>query len=203
MTKKLEQAVELLKSGDFNRALSQLNALIAEGSEDPDVYSYRGVVLLNLNRKPEALKDFDKAVDLQPDYSYRYASRAFARDAMGDIPGAIADYEKAIELDPEDAIAHNNLGLLIEKSGNQNAAKKHFDSADKLAEKFFGSTPSADAAAPGPGEGLPLQPQKLKPDVKKVSRKMYWNQLAEVFSSGTEFKQFMRFIFNGFKSKND
>ncbi len=196
--KNTEQAVSELKTGDFEKALKSFNSLIESVNDDPDLFSYRGVALLNLNRKKEALVDFNKAVSLQPDYSYRYASRAFAKDAMGDLAGAIEDYNKAIELDPEDAIAHNNLGLLIEKSGNQSTAKKHFESADELMDKFFGS--SINESGPRPGDGISLEPQKLKPDPKKVDSTMYWNQLTRIFTSKSEFKKFVAFIFKGHKN---
>lgn len=199
--KKLQEAVQNLKSGEFEKALIQFNVLIEQTNDDPDLFSYRGAVLLNLKRKQEALNDFNKSVSLQPDYSYRYSSRAFAKDAMGDLTGAIADYEKAIELDPEDAIAHNNLGLLIEKSGNQASAKKHFESADELAKKFFGS--DLEDSSPHPGEGISLQPQKLKPDPRQVSKEMYWNQLTRIFTSKKEFKKFIAFLFKGGSKTND
>ncbi len=201
MNKKTEQAVRLLKAGEFDRALKQLNAIISSGTSDPDVFSYRGVVLLNLNRHQEAIGDFDRAVLLQPDYSYRYASRAFARDAVGDLEGAISDYEKAIALDPDDAIAHNNLGLLVEKAGNKSAAKKHFESADKMAEAFFDKNGSSSPSTPEPNDAISIQPQKLKPDVQKVNGKMFWTQLSSILSSGTELKKFARFVLNGFKTK--
>lgn len=198
--KKTAIAVDLLKSGDFEKALNHFNDLIKSFPDSPDLYSYRGAVLLNLKRKKEALKDFNHAVKLDPDYSYRYSSRAFARDANGDLNGAIADYEKAIELDPDDAIAHNNLGLLIEKSGNMSKAKQHFSTADELAEAFFGQDNKNKSPRPEPG--VELQPQKLKPDPKKVSREMYWQQLTSVFSSKKEFSRFITFVFKGFKNQD-
>lgn len=198
--KKTAQAVEALKSGHFEKALKSFNVLIDQYPGNPDLYGYRGTVLLNLKHNQSALSDFNKAVDLDADYSYRYASRAFARDAMGDLNGAIADYEKAIALDPEDAIAHNNLGLLIEKSGNQSAAKKHFATADELAASFLGK--ESGATGPKPENGISMQPQKLKPEPKSVSQHMYWQQLTAVFSSKNEFRRFVKFIFNGFKSKD-
>jgi tetratricopeptide (TPR) repeat protein len=92
----------------------------------------RSICLFHLDRKQEALEGLNLAVELDPDYSYRYASRAWMRNATGDIHGAIEDYKRAIELDPEDAIAHNNLGLLEEQLGYRSQAKERFDIADEL-----------------------------------------------------------------------
>lgn len=198
--KKLAQAVEALKTGQFDKALKLFNALIDSYPGIADLHGYRGTVLLNLKRNQSALSDFNEAVSLDSEYSYRYASRAFAKDAMGDLNGAITDYEKALKLDPDDAIAHNNLGLLIEKSGNQAAATKHFATADELAESFLGK--QTENSGPKPENGISMQPQKLQPEPKKVSQQMYWQQFTRVFSSKNEFRQFVKFIFNGFKSKD-
>lgn len=199
--KRLDRAVHALKSGDFDKALQRFNTLLEEYANDPDLYGYRGTVLLNLKKKKAALRDFDRAVELDASYSYRYASRAFAKDALGDLAGAIADYEKAVELDPDDAIAHNNLGLLIEKSGNRAAAKEHFQTADELAGAFLGDDKAG--SGPAPASDIKLEPRKLTPDPKKVSRQMYWSELTRIFSSRTEFSKFMRFVMGGFKSKYD
>jgi len=198
--KKTAQAVQWLKSGEFEKALKQFNALIEKDSTSADLYSYRGAVLLNLKRKNEALEDFNRSVELDPDYSYRYAARAFAKDALGDLSGAIADYEIAIKLDPDDAIAHNNLGLLIEKSGNQAKAKKHFATADDLAKHFFGE--DADSAQPRPEDGVKLTPSKLTPDPKELSTKMFWQEFTAVFTSRREFSRFISFVKNGFKRED-
>ena len=40
--------------------------------------------------------------------------------------------KKAIKLDPEDAVAYNNLGLLEEKLGYEEQAKRRFEIADAL-----------------------------------------------------------------------
>lgn len=192
--KKTNQAVSLLKDGKFQEALKSFDHLIKLSPEDPDLWSYKGTALLNLKKNNEALKAFNLAVKFDPDYSYRYASRAFAKDASGDLEGAISDYRHALMLDPEDAIAHNNLGLLLEKQGNQSAAKKHFSNADQFAEHLLGSS-----GGPAPKAELTLQPKKLQPDPKKVTQKMFLKQTMDIFSSGKEFRQFVSFIFRGFK----
>ncbi|MCS7018311.1 MAG: tetratricopeptide repeat protein [Cytophagales bacterium] len=100
------------------------------------IISERGVVLFHQNRKEESLAAMNLAQELDPHNPYRYASRAFVKDALGDLHGAIEDYRRALELDPDDAIVLNNLGLLEEKLGYQEAAKKKFIRADELAKKI-------------------------------------------------------------------
>ena len=70
-----------------------------------------------------AILDFDKAQQIEHN-SYRYSSRAFVKAHIKDVEGAIKDYQKAIELDPDDAIAHNNLGIILEQQGHKDQAEE-------------------------------------------------------------------------------
>jgi len=193
---KAQIALEHLKAGEYDLALVLYNALTTENPFSADYFGYRGAVLLNLKRKKEALQDFNKAVELEPEYSYRYASRAFAKDALGDLSGAIEDYRIAVTLDPDDAIAHNNLGLLEEKIGNQANAQKHFKTADAFAAEYF------------------QQEKEIRTDVEYSENIFennrvddsstpgasdYLQELKKVFSSKDEFSRFITFIKKGFK----
>ena len=76
----------------------------------------------------------NSSLRLDPKNAYRFASRAYMREQGGDTKGAIEDYKRAIELDPENAVSHNNLGLLEEKLGYMQQARSRFKLADELAE---------------------------------------------------------------------
>jgi Flp pilus assembly protein TadD len=91
----------------------------------------RGISHFHNKNVEAALKDMDKAVELDSDNPYRYSSRAFIR-AEVDVNGAMEDYEKAIELDPKDEISLNNLGLLQENAGKMKAAKKNFKKSNEI-----------------------------------------------------------------------
>lgn len=199
-----KKAQDYIDAQKYDKALSAFNEALKKAPNHPDILSHRGVCYLHLNQKKNCLDDLNLSLQLQPDYSYRYASLAYAKDYFGDIDGAIAAYEKAIELDPEDAIAFNNLGLLQEKKGYQQKAQRQFEKADKLAkiERKFMDRLDKDEnrdASPAPGKGETLQPKKLTPD-KVLSRKEVYRSL---FKDGKTFKEFIVFIKQGFKLTKD
>lgn len=199
-----KKAQDYIDAQKYDKALSAFNEALKKAPNHPDILSHRGVCYLHLNQKKNCLDDLNLSLQLQPDYSYRYASLAYAKDYFGDIDGAIAAYEKAIELDPEDAIAYNNLGLLQEKKGYQQKAQRQFEKADKLAKierKFMDRLDKDEIrdASPAPGKGETLQPKKLTPD-KVLSRKEVYRSL---FKDGKTFKEFIVFIKQGFKLTKD
>jgi tetratricopeptide (TPR) repeat protein len=69
-----------------------------------------------------ALNDFNKAIEINPQYAFAYAWRGYIFGKMGKGDSAIADYSKAIEIDPYYAYAYHCRGL-------EYAKKKQFDIA--------------------------------------------------------------------------
>ena len=56
----------------------------------------------------EAIQDYNKAIELNPDYAKAYVNRGLAKANLQDYRGAIQDFTKAIELDPDlDKTYHN------------------------------------------------------------------------------------------------
>jgi tetratricopeptide (TPR) repeat protein len=206
-----KKAQELLDEEKFDKSLIAFNKALAEAPNHPDILSHRGVAYLHLNQKKKCLDDLLLSLELDKENAYRYASLAYARDYFGDLEGAISDYEKAVEIDPEDAISHNNLGLLIEKQGYQSKAQKNFEKADRLAEIQKGMFDKLDEVegrtsksirlenqsnAP---KGEKLQPRKLTPDKQPTQKEVF----KSVITKRSVFIEFVSFIKNGFKLKGN
>lgn len=202
-----KKAQELLDEGKLESAMIHFNKALKESPKHPDILSHRGVVYIHLNQKKKCLDDLKLSLLLEPDNPYRYASLAYAKDYFGDIDGAIEDYQKAVKLDPEDAVAHNNLGLLLEKKGYQDKAKRNFERADKLAKiekKMFdkldemeGNKDQNQPSAPPQGERI--QPKKLTPDPVPTKKEV----VRDVLTKKSTFKEFIGFVRNGFKLKQN
>jgi tetratricopeptide (TPR) repeat protein len=188
---------------DFHGALEDYNRCI-EAEENPNVYSERGVVFFYLKELDKSLADMNHAADLEPENPYRYSSRAYIKDAMGDLEGAIKDYEKAVELDPEDSIAYNNLGLLQEKLGYKQKAQKNFKRADELADvdellQQIRKEQKDQARTEANTKSKHLVPDQDNTDADRNERKIL-AILRETFTTRSGFKEYLRFIQNGFKS---
>lgn len=201
-----QHGIELLRAGKLQEALSMLHQALKENPSHPDILSDRGVVYIHLKQEKEALDDFNLSLELQPDYSYRYSSRAYAKSVFNDIDGAIADYEKAVELDKEDAIAYNNLGLLLEQKGRIEQAKRNFDRADHLAKIEKDLLDVVEDLEEGKidvqeQQEAQLERKAIEPIELKKKQETTLSEMKKIFTSKEQFKEFLHFIKNGFKLK--
>ena len=201
-----EEAYNLLKEQKYTEALALLINARDLNPEHPDVHGDMGVIYIHLKEKEKALQAFNDAIALQPNYSYRYSSRAYAKDFFGDLDGGIDDYQRAVELDPEDAVAYNNLGLLLEKKGYTDKAKENFERADtlsKIENDFFKvmSDLEKDGQTAEKAENTVPESEKRLADpseirAKNVSR---MEEFKRIFTSKKQFNEFISYIKNGFK----
>lgn len=95
-------------------------------------FNNRGLAYYEQQRYDKAIRDFNGALDLAPDYSTAYYNRANAYDAKADYYKALADYDRAIELDPKAAKAYNNRGLTYGRIEQYTRAIDDFSEAVSL-----------------------------------------------------------------------
>lgn len=193
--KRLE-AESLYAEKQWAKAEQMFAALMAESESrgepaNGDIIHDHAVCVFQLGRTKEALQAFDRAVALEPDHAYRYASRAWIKAAMKDVDGAIADYKKALELDPEDAITLNNLGLLEEQYGMRKSAQEKFKRADTL----MGILKDA-------GVDPPKAPEQKEPETttEPAPPSTVWREMKAVLTDADQRKAFWTFVKNGFRS---
>ena len=72
----------------------------AQTSEQTVRYVKYGLSHFVRSEFDDAIVDFDRALDKQPDFGMAYFYRAKARQAKGDLEGALDDYEQALVADP-------------------------------------------------------------------------------------------------------
>ena len=121
---------------DYRRAIEDFSKVIELKPDYSNAFESRAYAK-SLNRKyKDALVDFDKAISMNPGFHEAYHHRAWTHAALRDTVVAIADFNKAIELNEEIAIYHDDLGLILMKSGNFKDAMKAFSKAVKLDENL-------------------------------------------------------------------
>lgn len=208
-----KKAIKEIEKGDYKKGLFYIEKALEESPYDPTYLTERGTLYLHLNMKEECLKDMDSAVNLEPKNGYRYSCRAYARSWFKDIDGAIQDYEAAVQLDPEDAVAYNNLGLLLERKGAMERAKRNFARADKISQDneeykdFFDNRSDEDKQKREDQfreEAREAEAKRTAINPALEEEKRSKGQIAkDIFTKKSTFKEFIDFIKNGFKLKGD
>jgi len=113
----------------FTRAI-ELNL---KPTVDTNVFYERGFIYLLLEKYKEAIAEFNKALEINPESSsYFFSFRGDAHFELGNYQEAINDYTKAIELKPKYAHAYYNRGLAYNDLGN----KQKFIADMKIAAKL-------------------------------------------------------------------
>jgi tetratricopeptide (TPR) repeat protein len=101
-----------------------------------DVYYNRGNAYGEKGDFDRAIEDFDKALELNPEYADAYFNRGTAHSALNQHEKAIENYNKAIELDPNFAGAYNNRGLIYYNLMMHNEAIADYNKAIELDQNF-------------------------------------------------------------------
>lgn len=84
----------------------------------PRLYMSMGKFAIKRNAYDCAIKNFTKAIEMDPTRFEYYTTRGIAYQHQGEINLALADYDKAITINPKEAIdAAKNKDFLVEKLG--------------------------------------------------------------------------------------
>ncbi len=107
-------------------------------NKEPKAWAYvnRGIIKYELGDKKGAIVDYDRAIQLNPQYAGAYVDRGIAKSDLGDNNGAMSDYETAIAIDPQFPFAYVNRGIAKSESGNKRAAIIDYDRAIAIDPQF-------------------------------------------------------------------
>jgi len=186
----LNQAKTKVTDNLNDEALTLFQKALEVNPKGKEVFYERAVLYTNLKKNDLALFDLNKLIELESDNPFFYACRAFVKTGLKDMSGAIKDYQETIRLDPEDAIAHNNLGLLQEQYSYKSDAEKSFERSNEI----LGYNPNRFDSS------RELNSVDDKAQEEPLSKSAI---IKSIFTSKSGFKEFLGFIKNGFKIKED
>ncbi len=184
-----------LKQKNWKSSIAILDELVLRFPSNADFLGQRGVTHFSRGDVKSAMADIERAIELEPEYAYRYACRAYIKERTGDLRGAIADYELAVRLDPEDEVAKNNLEMAREKLQYEQSnaihrprTKAHLSPEEiKSYSEEYEKKQSKEEAKEGEEE------------VKKIALKTLFGEMRSTLKDKENRKAFLRFIRNGFK----
>jgi tetratricopeptide (TPR) repeat protein/mono/diheme cytochrome c family protein len=103
--------------------------------DDPGDYESRNALALRhygLGREEDALRQFEEAVRLNPDFGDGQYSFGTVLARLGRLEEAAAHLARAVEIEPDRVEAHNNLGGVLHSLGRFATAAAHYRWAAQL-----------------------------------------------------------------------
>ena len=85
-------------------------------------YMYRAMARVNLNKLRQAMEDYDKAIDMDPNNFLSHYNRGLLRQQLGDDNRAIDDFNFVLKYEPNNILALYNRAILLDQTGNYRAA---------------------------------------------------------------------------------
>jgi len=92
-----------------------------------------GVVLFNRGKVNEAMEEFQKSLEVEPENAEVLNNLGNALATKGSDEAAITQYEKALEIQPAYADAHYDLGKVLRKEGRLDEAVAQYRKALEIA----------------------------------------------------------------------
>lgn len=106
-----------------------------ENDKSSIVYEERASLFERLGCLQEALSDFDRLVELNPEDFYVYSLRADLKEKLEDMHGALLDYSKAIALNPYYSDLYSYRAAVKEKLGDSLGAKLDLEKFNELEDE--------------------------------------------------------------------
>jgi len=107
----LKLSKELIKQGYYDVALAQLEKIKKRKENKAEIYFLMGKCNKGNKEYLKAEKNFQRAIDINPDYAPAYNGLGLVYDMTGKREKAWKFYKKAIQLNPARADFYNNFGF--------------------------------------------------------------------------------------------
>ncbi len=95
--------------------------------EEPISLNDLGIVTYRLGRYNEAITVLNRAIEIDPNYEFAYASRGAAYNLKGQVNKALQDYEMAYSLDTNSVVTKYNMAAINYILGNYQQALKYIN----------------------------------------------------------------------------
>jgi lipoprotein NlpI len=125
--------------GNHKQAFEDFEKAIQLYGDSPDAslaYLNRGLLRCSEGCSELALADYNKALQLNPNFAEAYVERGSAYDLKGRFDLALADYNKALQLKPDMPRAYNGRGWVFHQQRYYDRAIAEYTTAIRIDPKY-------------------------------------------------------------------
>ncbi|WP_185964326.1 tetratricopeptide repeat protein [Aliikangiella marina] len=100
VTSLIRQAIDFSGNGEYSKAINLLTQAILIEPDNEQAFFERGMAYLELNNEPDALADFDRALQINPEYSGARDWRSRTLSALGKYDAAADEKLRNLRKNP-------------------------------------------------------------------------------------------------------
>ncbi len=115
----------------YRREMEKAEERLAASAEVKAAFN-AGLELSRAGQYEEAIAEFQKALDKDPEQANIVANMADSYSKLEKNEEALKAYQRAIELDPNEAAFHTNMGVLLSQMGKMDESQEAFKKAAEL-----------------------------------------------------------------------
>jgi|HubBroStandDraft_1064217.scaffolds.fasta_scaffold15913_4 tetratricopeptide (TPR) repeat protein len=130
----LTRARSLFGAHSFQASIELLDTYLRDHPRDARALVMRGDAKAELADDTGALRDYNAAIGIDPDYEYAYVTRCETRLDAGDATGALQDCDRAVSLDARDPQAYKDRADVEFTNGAYDTALADYDRAVALGQ---------------------------------------------------------------------
>jgi Tfp pilus assembly protein PilF len=131
-----DRGIAAYQSGDFHRAIADLDQAIRLHPDDARAHNIRGNAWDYVGAADRALADYDEAIRIDPNNPAVFHDRGMMWRHKGELDRALVDLDRAIRFSFSDANLYSDRGLIWYAKGRYNRAIADFDRASKINPNF-------------------------------------------------------------------
>lgn len=124
----MELAELLKKRGMVDDAIAIYDKVISLWPDNEYVYGQKGLAFKHNGRYAEAIKLFEKQLEIRPS-AYYYINKGILNRFLGNYKSALSDFQEAIKREPDNYYCYSRLGLIYELHRQFDMAVENYDKA--------------------------------------------------------------------------
>jgi len=139
--KKADKAMRLFRDEKWEDAVKEFSEGITEDQTNPMLFYYRGVAQEKAGNIEDAMSDYQKTIELKPDFVLPYSSAGKLYARQKNYERASEFYKKSVELGGQDITTLYNYGVVLINLGQSPEAKAVLENLiildDEYADAYY------------------------------------------------------------------
>ena len=125
----VNNVINLISKNKFKDAFDAVVKVEYKFPSEPLILNIKGACLEGMGLLDEAVKSYNDAISIDPNYSKAHYNLGGVLHEMGKLENAVQSYKNSLDIDSDFSEAHNNLGGTLKNLGQLDEAIDYYKKA--------------------------------------------------------------------------